>query len=57
VPHAYIPNTTAMASQQQQMATVESGLYRTVSFGMDGAPVVGAISLIRQSKQWDEDMC
>jgi chorismate-pyruvate lyase len=57
VPHAYIPNTTAMASQQQQMATVESGLYRTVSFGMDGAPVAGAISLIRQGKQWDEDMC
>jgi hypothetical protein len=41
VPHACFPDTAAMASQQKQMATIESGLYRTMSFGM------ATISLIR----------
>ncbi|XP_062192089.1 transcription factor bHLH130-like [Phragmites australis] len=57
---AHFPNEAAMASQQQQqmmfhshqqqqMAAVGSGLYRTVSSGMEAATAAGASSLIRQS--------
>jgi hypothetical protein len=54
---AHFPNEVAMASQQQQvmfhsqqqqMAAVEPGLYRTVSSGLEAASA-GVSNLIRQS--------
>jgi hypothetical protein len=58
---AQFPNEAAMVSQQQQqmmyhsqqqqqqMTAVESGLYRTVSSGMEASSAGGVSNLIRQS--------